>query len=311
MSKSVTNIAASVRQRLLNLARERNEDFALLLTKYALERLLFRISRSEHKLTFILKGALLFELWTEETHRPTRDADFLAIGSSDPRRYEAIFKQICVLPVLDDGLVFDPSSVTARQIKEGADYEGVRVSFMGYLDKARIPMQLDIGFGDAVTPAAVESAFPTILDGPAAVLLTYPRETVVAEKFEAMVKLGIANTRMKDFHDLRALSQLFSFEGQVLSEAIMRTFERRNTAIPSTPPIALTAEFFENETKQRQWTAFNGKNKLYIEALPLKTVMGDIEQFIMPLIRGTDGEGQWSRSWQPGGPWSDVLEASE
>ncbi len=277
----------------------------MLLTKYALERLLFRISQSEHKTAFILKGALLFELWTEQTHRPTRDADFLSIGSSDPHRFEAVFKEICILLVVDDGLAFDPSSVTARRIKEGADYEGVRVSFLGYLEKARIPMQLDIGFGDAVTPPAVETAFPTILDGPAAVLLTYPRETVVAEKFEAMVKLGIANTRMKDFHDLYSLSRLFSFEGQVLSEAIVRTFERRKTRLPSALPTAFTAEFFEDESKQRQWTAFNGKNKLYIESVPLKTVVGSIERFIMPLVRGVALGGHWSHSWQAGGPWQD------
>ena len=305
MSKPVTNVAASVRQRLLNLARERNEDFGLLLTKYALERLLFRISQSEYKTTFILKGALLFELWTEETYRPTRDADFLSIGSSDPRRFEAILKEICFLPVVDDGLVFDPSSVTARQIKEGADYEGVRVSFLGYLEKARIPMQLDIGFGDAVTPLPVEMAFPTILDGPAAVLLTYPRETVVAEKFEAMVKLGIANTRMKDFYDLYSLARLFSFEGQVLSEAIVGTFERRKTQLPFAPPTAFTVEFFEDETKQRQWTAFNKKNSLYIDAIPLKTAVAVIEQFVMPMVRGVAGTGEWNRSWQPGGPWLD------
>ncbi|RXH55895.1 nucleotidyl transferase AbiEii/AbiGii toxin family protein [Granulicella sibirica] len=305
MSKPVTNVAASVRQRLLNLARERKEDFGLLLTKYALERLLFRISQSQHKTAFILKGALLFELWTEQTHRPTRDADFLSIGSSDPRRFEAIFKEICALPVADDGLVFDASSVTARQIKEGADYEGVRVSFLGYLEKARIPMQIDIGFGDAVTPAAVETAFPTILDGPAAVLLTYPRETVVAEKFEAMVKLGIANTRMKDFHDLRTLAQLFPFEGRLLSEAIMRTFERRKTALPSAPPIAFTAEFFEDKSKQLQWNAFNERNRLYVEAVPLKTVLSHIERFLMPLVLAMTTEGHWSKSWQARGPWQD------
>lgn len=303
MSKPVTNMAASVRQRLLNLARERKEDFGLLLTKYALERLLFRISESEHKMTFILKGALLFELWTEQTHRPTRDADFLSIGSSDPSRFEALFKEICILPVVDDGLIFDASSVTVRRIKEGADYEGVRVSFLGYLEKARIPMQLDIGFGDAVTPPAVETAFPTILDGPAAVLLTYPRETVVAEKFEAMVKLGITNTRMKDFHDLYSLSRLFSFEGQVLSEAIVRTFERRKTRLPSASPVAFTAEFFDHKSTQRQWAAFNGKNRLYIEAIPLKTVVGQIEQFVMPLVLGMTTDGQWKRSWIAGGPW--------
>jgi hypothetical protein len=256
-------------------------------------------------MTFILKGALLFELWTTETHRPTRDADFLSIGTSDPRRFEDLFKEICVLPVDDDGLTFDPSNVTARQIKEGADYEGVRVTFLGYLQKARIPMQLDIGFGDAVTPPAIETAFPTILDGPAAVLLTYPRETVFAEKFEAMVKLGIANTRMKDFHDLYSLSRLFSFEGQVLAEAIARTFERRKTRLPLAPPIAFTAEFFDDESKQIQWTAFKAKNKLFIESVPLKTVVGDIEQFVMLLVRGVAAEGHSNRSWRAGGPWQD------
>ncbi|MGD0649257.1 MAG: nucleotidyl transferase AbiEii/AbiGii toxin family protein [Acidobacteriaceae bacterium] len=270
-----------------------------------MERLLFRISQSEHRRAFILKGALLFELWTEQTHRPTRDADFLSIGSSGPGRFEDIFKEICVLPVVDDGVTFDPSSVIARQIKEGADYEGVRVSFLGYLEKARIPMQLDIGFGDAVTPSAIETAFPTILDGPAAVLLTYPKETVVAEKFEAMVKLGIANTRMKDFHDLYSLSRLFSFEGQILSDAIVRTFERRKTRLPSSLPIAFTAEFFEDESKQRQWTAFNRKNKLYIESVPLQTVVSDIEQFVMPIVHGVAMEVRWSRSWRAGGPWQD------
>lgn len=305
MSKSVTNVSASVRQRLLNLARDRNEDFGLLLMKYGLERLLFRISQSEHRMTFILKGALLFELWTEQAHRSTRDADFLSIGSSDPQRFEDLFKEICVLPVVEDGLTFDPSSVTARQIKEGADYAGVRITFVGYLEKARIPMQLDIGFGDTVTPPAIETAFPTILNGPAAVLLTYPRETVVAEKFEAMVKLGIANTRMKDFHDLYSLSHLFSFEGQILSEAIMRTFERRKTRLPLATPIAFTAEFFENESKQRQWISFYGKNKLYIESIPFKSVVGHIEQFVMPLVRGVAVEGHWNRSWRAGGPWQD------
>jgi hypothetical protein len=305
MSKFVINVAASVRQRLLNLARERNEDFGLLLTKYALERFLFRVSRSQHRTTFILKGALLFELWTEETHRPTRDADFLSLGSSDPRRFEDIFKEMCVLPVPDDGLFFDPSSLTARQIKEGADYEGVRVTFLGYLEKARIPMQLDIGFGDAVTPAAIETAFPTILDGPAAVLLTYPKETVVAEKFEAMVKLGIANTRMKDFHDLYTLSRLFSFEGKLLSEAILRTFERRKTPFPSSPPTALTVEFYGDDSKQRQWTAFNKKNSLYIEAVPLETAVRTIKQFVMPVVVGLLETGRWSSSWEAGGPWLD------
>jgi predicted nucleotidyltransferase component of viral defense system len=307
LTKNVTNLAASVRQRLANLARQRNEDFGLLLTKYALERLLFRISQSEYQKIFVLKGALLFELWTEQAHRPTRDADFLSNGDNDPSRFETIFKEICALTVDEDGLQFDPASVKAQRIKEDADYEGVRVTFLSYLERARIPMQIDIGFGDTITPPPVEISFPTILNGPAPLLLTYPKETVVAEKFEAMVKLGMANSRMKDLYDLRLLSQLFPFGGEVLAEAVVRTFERRKTAIPTNaaPPRAFTAEFYEDESKQRQWGAFNTKNRLYIEAVPLKRVMADIERFLMPLLTGLTIAGHWKRSWPAGGPWQD------
>jgi hypothetical protein len=281
---------------------------SLLLTKYALERLLFRIGQSEHRKIFVLKGALLFELWTEQAHRPTRDADFLSIGDSEPSRFQSIFKEICALPVDEDGLQFDPASVKAQRIKEDAEYEGVRVTFQGYLERARIPMQIDIGFGDTITPPPVETSFPTILNGPAPSLLTYPKETVVAEKFEAMVKLGIANSRMKDFHDIRVLSELFPFDGPVLAEAIVRTFERRKTALPTIsapPPRAFTSEFFEDESKQRQWRAFNTKNQLYIEAVPLKRVVSDIERFLMPLVIGVTKKEHWNRSWPAGGPWQD------
>lgn len=267
MTKNVTNLSASVRQRLANLARRRKEDFGLLLTKYALERLLFRISKSEFQQVFVLKGALLFELWTEEAHRPTRDADFLAHGDNDLNRFESIFRSISSLAVAEDGMSFDPATVKAQRIKENEDYEGIRVTFIGYLERARIPVQIDIGFGDTITPPPVETPFPTILNGPAPLLLAYPKETVVAEKFEAMVKLGIANTRMKDFHDLRALSRLFSFNGPLLAQAIRRTFERRQSRLPTTatPPTAFTAEFFDDESKRRQWESFNLKNRLYIE----------------------------------------------
>jgi hypothetical protein len=165
-------------------------------------------------------------------------------------------------------------------------------------------MQIDIGFGDTITPPPVETSFPTILNGPAPLLLAYPKETVIAEKFEAMVKLGMANSRMKDFHDLRALCELFSFDGQVLAEAIARTFERRRTVIPTVaPPRAFTAEFFEDESKQRQWAAFNTKNRLYIEAIPLQRVVVDIERFLMPLVIAVTTDGDWNNSWPAGGPW--------
>ena len=306
MTKELKNVAASVRQRLLNLARERNEDFGLVLTKYALERLLYRISQSPYKATFILKGALLFELWTEQRYRPTRDADFLARGDNDPARFQEIFKELCAITVEDDGMVFDPATVMAERITESADYEGVRVNFIGFLEKARVPMQMDIGFGDAITPQAAEATYPVMLDQPAPVLLTYPRETAIAEKFEAMVKLGIANSRMKDFHDLRSLAELFAFDGKTLFEAIRRTFERRGTAIPTNTalPIALTSEFFDNEAKKGQWTAFASKNKQYVPAMSLREVVAAIERFLMPLIAPASDEDPSGWTWPPSGPWS-------
>ncbi len=226
------NLTASVRQKLANLARERNVDFALILVKYGLERILFRLSRSRHRNDFILKGALLFELWTEQRYRPTRDADFLARGDNAPERFVHILRELCVLDVDQDGLSFDAQSVEAERISEDADYEGVRVTLVAYLERAKIPIQIDIGFGDIVTPAPSETSYPALLEFPGPRLLAYPKETVVAEKFEALVKLGIANTRMKDFYDLEVLSRTFAFEGKTLAQAIHNTFQKRGTDLP-------------------------------------------------------------------------------
>jgi hypothetical protein len=298
------NVAASIKQRLLNRARAQKEDFNRLLTRYALERVLYRISQSSHKDAFVLKGALLFELWTDQIHRPTRDADFLSQGDSSLKRFQRIFEEICTMNVHDDGLRFDPASVKADRIKEDQDYEGIRVTFLGYLEASRLPVQIDIGFGDAITPAPIETPFPTLLENPAPVLLAYPRETVIAEKFEALVKLGIANTRMKDFHDLRTLSLLFAFTGSTLSEAIQRTFERRKTSLPlEALPTALTPEFYDDDMKQKQWNAFVTKNKLYIEMITLQEVTTSIREFIFPVLRLTDS---LSLQWERGGPWKSV-----
>jgi hypothetical protein len=264
--KAKKNLAASVRQRLLNLTRERNEDFGLVLTKYGLERILFRLSQSQHRDVFILKGALLFELWTEQGYRPTRDADFLATGEKSLERFSQVFKGVSVEEVEDDGMRFDAESVKVERIKEDADYEGVRVTLMGYLDNARISIQIDIGFGDVVTPGPVEMEYPGLLDLPRARLLAYPKETVVAEKFEALVKLGMANSRMKDFHDLYTLASQFEFEGKVLAEAIRRTFDRRGTEFPANGvAFAFTEKFHNDENKIKQWKAFCKKNKRYVQ----------------------------------------------
>jgi nucleotidyltransferase AbiEii toxin of type IV toxin-antitoxin system len=222
---NLKNIPASIRQKLLNLARVRNDEFGLMLTKYGLERILFRLSKSKYRDVFILKGALLFELWTKERHRPTRDADFLARGDSSPERFVRIFQEISAIEVEDDGLRIDLQTVKAQRIKEDADCEGVRVTFTAFLERAQIPIQIDIGFGDVITPGPVETEYPTLLDLPSPHLLAYPRESVVSEKLEAMVKVGIANSRMKDFHDLHSLSTTFEFDGKALAEAIRATFK--------------------------------------------------------------------------------------
>lgn len=196
------NIAASVRQRLLELARRNGEDFQLVLTRYAIERLLYRLSASSYNDQFVLKGAMLFQLWSGGLHRATRDLDLLGQGPSIPARIAAIFKELCDLDVTEDGLRFLASSVDADVMKPDEEYQGIRVQLDCRLEKARIRVQIDVGFGDAVTPQPSKITFPVALDFPAPVLRAYPKESVVAEKLQAMVVLGIANSRMKDFYDL-------------------------------------------------------------------------------------------------------------
>lgn len=304
--KETRNVAASVHQKLLNLARERNEDFNLTLTKYGLERLLYRLSISKHKDIFILKGALLFELWTEQRYRPTRDADFLAKGDNSLDRFATVFQEICHTVVVEDGCRFDAESVTAERIKEDEDYEGIRVTFNGYLGNARIPVQIDIGFGDAVTPGPQKAEYPAMLDMPKAQLLAYPIETVIAEKFEAMVKLGIANSRMKDIHDVRTLLRDFDFDGATLRDAIANTFERRKTQLPAKgdTPLVFTETFYTNESKRKQWRAFVNKNRTYVKAVELESVVSAIRDFLMPVAISIVGAEAFLKKWKPGGPWS-------
>jgi hypothetical protein len=302
------NVAASVGQRLRNLARERNEDFALVLTKFGLERVLFRISQSKHRNIFVLKGALLFELWTEQRYRATRDADFLAKGENTPERFIPIFKHICNMVVIDDGLRFDAKSVTAERITENAAYQGIRVNFIGHLDNARIPIQIDIGFGDVITPSPQKAVFPTLLDFPAPKLLAYPKESVVAEKFEAMVSLGIANSRMKDFYDLWSLCRDFSFDGAVLSEAVQNTFARRETELPrDAAPLVFTAEFYQDTNKKKQWIGFRNKNKRYMKQVSLEEVCLAIREFLMPVVEMLKKNERLEKIWAPSGPWKKSL----
>jgi hypothetical protein len=296
------NVAASVRARLLSRARETRQDFNLVLTRYAIERLLYRISISKHANQFLLKGALLFDLWFDIPHRPTRDADFLGFGSAELPRIEAVFKEICAIETLD-GVTFQPDTVRAAEIRKEADYAGVRVMLLGVIDGARCQIQIDIGFGDAVTPGPEDVEYPVMLTEFAAPRLrVYPRYTVVAEKFEALSSLGIANSRMKDYFDLWILAQHSDFDGDTLRQAIRATFDRRKTALVGEVPFGLTEAFAHDAQKQAQWRAFLRKNRL--EALALNDVIAALVVFMTPIIKAANANAVLSARWQAGGPWS-------
>lgn len=256
------HLPASVRARLKQRADARREDFNLTLTRYGLERLLYRLSISPHAERYLLKGALLFSLWFDQPHRPTRDVDLLGFGPADVETSVAAFREIVAITV-EDGIVFDPASVTASVIRKEAGYGGVRIDLRATLDGARITLQVDIGFGDAVTPAPESVSYPVLLeDQPAPQLRVYPMLTVVAEKLHAICLLGQANTRLKDYFDLWVLVTEETFDPAELRGAVEATFARRQLAIPTDVPTGLTDAFAQDTTKQRQWAAFLKKNGL-------------------------------------------------
>lgn len=300
-------IAASVRQRLKNLTG--SSDFQTTLVLYALERLLYRLSQSNYQQQFVLKGALLFNIWSERSHRATRDVDLLGFGDSTPERIEGIFRELCVLSVVADGLEFAEVSVASSRIKADCEYEGVRINLIAYLagTRTRIPVQVDVGFGDAITPSPVSVEFPALLNFPAPQVLSYPRETVVAEKFQAMVMLGMSNTRLKDFYDLWVLASDFSFDGVVLGAALTATFDRRRTPLPQSlaEVVALTPLFTADSQKQQTWKAFLRKHQLATTELSLMDVVERIQEFVLPVSavvsKGEVFVGQWEQdrgSWQ-------------
>jgi hypothetical protein len=298
------NLATSVRDRLLQLARKGNEDFQGLLTRYCLERLLYRLSRSPHREAFILKGALLFALWSDRPHRPTKDIDLLGQGENSIERLEQVFRDLCVLPVEDDGVTFQPETIRAERIKEDQEYEGVRVRCEAQLSSARVGIQVDIGFGDAVVPNATAVSYPTLLAFPAPAILAYCKETVVAEKFQAMVMLGIANSRMKDFYDLWVLAREFPFGGRDLSRALQATFERRRTTLPAEAPLALSAVFSGDKDKLRQWQAFMKKGKLEEKSEGLEQVTHVLRDFLMPAATALASGQPFEMAWPASGPWA-------
>lgn len=297
------NQTASVRQRLQDLSRKTGEPFQTLLTRYALERLLFRLSQSGHHNQFILKGAALFALWTGRIHRPTRDLDLLGTGKPDAAALSDTFRAIASIVDPDDGLTFLVDTLRVAPIREEQEYGGQRVTLLAKLGNARISLQIDVGFGDAVTPAAQMIELPTLLSMPAPRLRAYPKETVVAEKFQAMVVLGMANSRMKDFFDLWVLCRSFDFFGPTLCKALRATFRRRKTEFPYAVPVALTDAFATDVAKQTQWKAFGTRSGLSSEVAPLAAVLSLLREFLVPPMQATRASDHFEQQWHSGGPW--------
>jgi predicted nucleotidyltransferase component of viral defense system len=299
----IANIAASIRERLLNIAKQRGEDFDFVLTQYAMQRLLYRLSVSEFKDRFLLKGALLFSVWRGDLYRPTRDIDLLSFGASTVVHLVEAFRNICRVEAgVDDGIVFDPDSIRGREIKEDAVYPGIRITGHAILAKARIAIQVDIGFGDVVTPGVEQAVLPCYLDLPAPRLNVYPVYTVIAEKFQAMAELGFSNSRMKDFFDIWLLSRQFDFDGVTLASAISATFANRKTTLVDNP-VAFSETFSKDPGKQIQWRAFVRKSRLDKTPDNLAEVTALISEFLMPVAYAILRGEKFTKQWHAPGPW--------
>ncbi|MCW7753426.1 nucleotidyl transferase AbiEii/AbiGii toxin family protein [Desulfobotulus sp. H1] len=295
--KSYQNISASVRQRLLNRSKADNRSFNELLQYYAMERFLYRLSLSCHSQDYILKGALMLRVWNAPEFRPTMDIDMLGRTWNQEKNIISQIRNILAVTVDPDGLSFDPESILAEKITEDADYEGVRVRFRGFLGTARITIQMDIGFGDIVYPEPERAELPCMLDFPAPSLLCYSRESAIAEKFEAMIKLGHLNSRMKDFYDIWLLSRQFQFELSNLAEAVKLTFGQRRTELKH-PIEAFSAHF--GLSRQTMWTAFCKRLKQDHVPASFQGITAAVESFLDPVIKGVSDD----IVWKPAGPWS-------
>ena len=301
--KALRNIGASVHQRLKNTSERSGRTFNDLAQYYALERWLYRLSKSRHAQNFILKGALMLVAWRAPVLRATRDIDLLARMSNDLDKIKEAVAEVCRTEVEEDGVVFDADAVVTERIAEDAEYEGVRAKFRGLLATTRLAMQIDFGFSDVITPGPVDITYPTILDYPAPLLLAYNRETVVAEKFEAIVSLGRLNSRMKDFFDVWLLATASDFEGTDLQAAVSATFLRRGTPFLEGPQV-FAPEFARDPAKQAQWTAFI-KNMRPTEApAEFSRAVAAIREFLSPLHTATVKNMTFSAKWKHPGPWA-------
>jgi hypothetical protein len=297
---SLKDVSASIRQRLHNHATAHRDDYQRILTRYAIERLLYRLSQTAAAgERYMLKGAMLFVTWPRHTFRPTGDLDLLGHGDPDPEAVGRLFAEICAAECVADGIVFDPRAISAVAVRQDDNYRGVQLKLQARLGTAIIPVQVDIGFGDSVFPPPKRRIFPCLLDGmPAANIWMYPAETVIAEKFEAMVRIGEATTRMKDFHDIWAMTRTFDFDLATLVQAVGDTLRRRGTAVPIDMPFVLTPAFGEIGAKQSLWTGFLRRSPPAVPPPPLAMLLEDLRRFFTPVIavlRLPEGaKGNWS-----------------
>ena len=305
MKKTVTNVPASVRARLLNQAKADRRPFNELLQYYAMERFLYRLSRSDFADQFVLKGGLMLQMWGGTLARSTKDIDLHRPTAADVDEITSNVKSCLSVVVEDDGLNFDVASVVGEQIRLDAQYDGVRVRFRGLLGNARVSVQVDVGFGDAITPGARSFTYPTLLDFQAPELLGYTPESAIAEKFEALVILDMANTRLKDFLDIWMLAHGRSFEGPVLAEAIEATFQRRRTPLPTETPVGLTQAFAEAQDKKTQWASYVKKSRVHGDVPTLTDATTLLSGFLMPVVEAIHAKVEFSLIWLPGGPWKD------
>lgn len=299
--RAVRNVAASVRARLLEVSRRRKAEFQQVLSGFAIERLLYRLGVSPHAKKFVLKGAMLLRKGSDLSPRATWDLDLLGQGVGAVPEVVSAIRDLCRIPA-NDGIRFVEASVTGEEIREANAYAGVRVRLEAWLDEARIPMQVDVGFGDAVVPGPARQTYPTILDHPPPRILVYPREAVVAEKCEAMVSLGVTNSRMKDFYDVYQLAASSAFEGPSLVRAIRATFQRRETPFPGSDPLVLTPAFLGAPERQTQWRAFlrRGRLEAPVQAGELAEALGN---FLKPVLQAAAQGVKFEARWSPGGPW--------
>lgn len=305
MGSEIKNTGASVHQRLLNKAKESSRPFNELLQHFAIERFIYRLSRSPHADRFVLKGALMFSAWSTSRSRPTMDIDLLGRIDNDIETIVAVVKDVCLMGVEKDGMSFRENSVTAARITEDAEYEGVRVRVRGGLGNVRVSLQIDIGFGDFVVPGPDSITYPTLLDFPPPVLQGYTMESTIAEKFQAMVRLGILNSRMKDFYDIWKLAHTFDFNGKILTEAISKTFERRNTPIPSAMTF-FQSSFAKDPVKKRQWHGFVEKAMLTDAPDSIEDVVLAINLFLEPVISSLFSREVFNYTWTAPGPWTTM-----